>query len=226
MYKILIIEDNFELAKSIKDYLGSRNYDVVIATQGQPGLRLAGNKSFDLIILDVMLPDLSGFQIARRLREDQVRTPIMMLSACFDTKSIISGFEAGVDNYLAKPFNLLELKARIDACLRRPPTEPANEVLFENDAVKLAYNSVQLQNQNIKLRKKEALILEYLFKNSTRIVSRTELFNSIWGASADRHHNILDVYISKLRSKMGRRDLIMTVHNGGFKLQREILVQK
>jgi DNA-binding response OmpR family regulator len=226
MYKILIIEDNFELAKSIKDYLGPRNYQVTIATQGWSGMKLAGNNSYDLLILDVMLPDLSGFHIARSLREDQVLTPIIILSACVDTKSIITGFEAGVDNYLAKPFNLLELKARIDSCLRRPPTERANEIMFENGTVKLAYNSIQLRNKNIRLRKKEALILEYLFKNSSRIVSRTELFNSIWGAGADRHHNILDVYISKLRSKMGQRELIQTVHNGGFKLQREILAQK
>ncbi len=226
MYKILIIEDNFELAKSIKDYLGNRNYDVCIATQGLTGLKLAENNCFDLLILDLILPDLSGLQIAKRLRAEEVRIPIMILSACQDTKSIISGFEAGVDNYLGKPFNLLELKARIDACLRRPPTERANEILFYDKKVKLAYNSILLPNRNIKLRKKEALILEYLLKNSTRIVSRTELFNSIWGASADRHHNILDVYISKLRSKIGRRELIQTVHNGGFKLQREILTQK
>lgn len=226
MYKILIIEDNFALAKSIKDYLGEHTYQVTIATCGLKGLKLAGDRQYDLLLLDVGLPDVDGLRVATQLRAQQIHIPIMILSASHDTRAIIMGFEAGADNYLAKPFNLVELKARIDACLRRPPSEPANEILFENKKVKVAYNSVQLKDTRVKLRRKEALILSYLFKNSSRIVSRTELFNNVWGASADRHHNILDVYISKIRAKMGRRELITTVHNDGFKLQREILIQK
>jgi DNA-binding response OmpR family regulator len=222
--RILIIEDEIRLSDVIKQSLVEANYAVDQAFDGDDGLFLAESENYDAIILDVMLPQLEGIEVARRLRANKISTPILMLTAKSQLDDKLTGLEAGADDYLTKPFELAELKARIHALLRR-----SHQQLEQVTAVgSLEFNTSQMQvkrnGKEIKLTPKEFAILEYLVRHHDQVVTRTQIIEHVWDYNFDSMSNVVDVFMANLRKKIdgpARQKLIHTIHGMGYKLSAE-----
>jgi len=224
MKKILIIEDNFSLARSIKEFLGAKKYSIIIDTDGKRGLDRAKSTKFDLIILDVLLPSKTGFEIVGVLRRHQREVPILMISTQDKTDNIINGLEIGADGYLPKPFNLRELKARVNALLTRPPKTRRNVIIMKNLKFDMESMTVTKDNKLISFRPKELEVLKYLLENPEKIITKDQILNNVWSLNADPSPGIVDVYLSRIRNKLGTsksNQIIQTVHGIGFKISLE-----
>lgn len=222
--RILIIEDEIRLSDVIKQSLVEANYAVDQAFDGEDGLYLAESENYDAIILDVMLPQVEGVEVARRLRSNKISTPILMLTAKSQLDDKLTGLEAGADDYLTKPFELAELKARIHALLRR-----SHQQLEQVTTVgSLEFNTSQMQvkrnGKEIKLTPKEFAILEYLVRHQDQVVTRTQIIEHVWDYNFDSMSNVVDVFMANLRKKIdgpARQKLIHTIHGMGYKLSAE-----
>jgi DNA-binding response OmpR family regulator len=221
--RVLIIEDEPGIALALYKALKLSGYHVDTAKTGASGLRKANNKQFDIILLDLGLPDMSGLVICKQLREDGISVPIVILTAENDVSTKVSLFDAGANDYVTKPFSVDELKARIRACLREPQLEANREDLVAGElTLRADGRTVERCGLAINLRRKEYAILEYLMKHAGTPVTRVSLLQYAWGGGEEGWTNTIDVHIKHLRDKVDRpfgESLIKTVHGVGYKLE-------
>ncbi|SDU21667.1 heavy metal response regulator transcription factor [Desulfobacula phenolica] len=222
--KILIIEDDADVLRFIKKGLSESGYTIDAASTGDEGLFLATTQYFDLMILDVMLPELSGFDIIKRIRKNHIKTPVIFLTARDDQDDILQGFNLGADDYLVKPFSFAELLARIKAILRRGHEKPIDKLCIGDLSLDLIKHTVYRGHTKIEISAKEFLLLEYLLRNSGQVLTRTMILEQVWGYSFDTSSNIIDVHINRLRGKIDKHfnnKLIHTIKGVGYVLKAE-----
>lgn len=223
--RILIVEDEFKLADIIASRLKKEHYTVDISLDGEEGLYNALTDIYDLIILDVMLPKLNGFEILKEIKNKNINSKVIMLTAKTMLEDKLTGFEAGADDYITKPFHIEELVARINVQLRKKSSK-ANADYVEYADIKLNTKSSTLtcttNNESIDLVCKEFLLLEYLINNSTQIVPKDVLYDKVWGLDTEIESNNLEAYISFIRKKInaiGSIVKIKAIRGLGYKLE-------
>lgn len=220
--KILLIEDEVRVSSFIKKGLEEQGEEVAQAFDGQTGLNLACQHAFDVIILDVVMPVMNGIQVCNKLKNHyKISTPILMLTALGTTDDIVLGLETGADDYLTKPFKFKELLARLNVLNRRKKLDNAPVEIIEAQGVKmnLTTKEVTRDGNKIKLTAREFKLLEYLIKNKNRVVTRTDILESVWEVDFDLGTNVIDVYVNYLRKKAGKglkTKLIETVIGMGY----------
>jgi DNA-binding response OmpR family regulator len=221
---ILVVEDEQRLARLLRRVLQEERQIVDLVHDGTTALELALGKTYDLIILDLMLPDLDGVQICKALRAENVMTPILMLTARGAVEDRVAGLNAGADDYLVKPFAMDELLARVNALLRRGTRAgDLGMVLRVGElTLDLVRHEVQRDGQVIELTAKEFALLEFLMRNSGRALTRTQIIDHVWSYDFETLSNVVDMYIHYLRDKIDRgfgRPLIKTVRGVGYKVE-------
>jgi DNA-binding response OmpR family regulator len=198
---LLVVEDQESVASFIMRGLSEEGYAVSLCSDGDAGLRLASSTSFDLIVMDLLLPGLSGIELTRALRERKISTPILMLTAMSTTSDKVNGLDAGADDYLTKPFAFDELLARIRALLRRG-NEAEKELCCHDLKITLLSRKVTRGGKAIELTAREYALLEYLMSNQGRVLTRTVIMEKVWAAQQHMETNLVDVYIRHLRRKI------------------------
>jgi len=223
---ILLVEDELGLVLTIADRLRSEGYEIATATDGEQGFERASTEPFDLLILDVMLPRKSGFDVCRELREQGFSMPILMLTARGQTSDKVLGLKTGADDYLTKPFDMLELLARIEALLRRPPVAArptGSQSTFGDIRVDQKSTEVTRNGEHVQLSALEFQLLCYFIEHRGETLSRQKLLNEVWGYRAVQSTRTVDVHVAWLRQKLEvdqkRPQWIVTVHGIGYKFQ-------
>ncbi|MCL5784909.1 MAG: response regulator transcription factor [Patescibacteria group bacterium] len=219
--RILLVEDEKRLSDVVKKGLIEQGFAVDQAFDGEDGLYLGESESYDVIVLDLMLPKVEGLSVCKELRSKNVTTPVLMLTAKSQLKDKVTGLNAGADDYLIKPFEFAELKARIDALLRRGYTQVQTVIAIDDLEIDLAKRIVKRGNKLITLTPKEFAILEFLARHQGEVVTRTQIVEHTWDYNFDSLSNVVDVFIATLRKKIDggqKRKLIFTVHGVGYKL--------
>ncbi|RIK67055.1 MAG: DNA-binding response regulator [Planctomycetota bacterium] len=222
--RLLVIEDNPKMAEFIRQGLTEQGYVVDVAATGHDGEYMAATNAYDLVILDVMLPDHDGLQVCKNLRRRGVRTPILMVTALSTTPDKVGGLDAGADDYLTKPFEFDELVARIRAMLRRGQAAGSTVLRFEDLEMDLTQRRVTRAGQRIRLTAKEFSLLEYFMRHPNRVLTRTSIGEHVWDMNFDSDSNVIDVYVSMVRRKIDKgfsRPLIHTVIGAGYLLSAE-----
>lgn len=221
---ILIVEDDPDLSDRLRSLLEGENYTVDTSIDGEEALDKIWSESHDLILLDIMLPKLNGLEVLRAIREEAMATPVLMLTAKGDVADKVQGLDLGADDYLAKPFSLSELLARVRALLRRG--SEANPIIECGDVTLNTVNRVVLKNgEEVDLTSKEFSILEFLMHNRGRVVSRFVLAEHVWGENFDPFamSNVVNVHIKNLRKKLQTADndnLVKTVRGAGYTIEK------
>jgi len=220
--RILLIEDEHKIANSIKKGLEQESYAVDVAYDGKTGFDLASSEDYDVIILDLLLPQIDGIEICQKLRkEENVQTPILILTAKGELEDKVKGLNSGADDYLVKPFAFSELLARIRALTRRPKKVLENVLSCGDLNLNTLTFEVKRKRKEIKLSRKEFSLLEYLMRHQGKILSKEQIINHVWDYEADILPNTVEVYIGFLRKKLGLPSLIKTVRGFGYKLEKE-----
>ena len=218
--RILIIEDDKGVSRFIKKGLSEEGFGVDAVFDGEEGLYLASTEAYDLIILDIMLPELNGFEVIKGIRKKGVSVPVLFLTAKNEKEDIVHGLGLGADDYLVKPFAFAELLARIKAVLRRGQKDVEMSKLSVGDlTLNLIDRAVSRSGKNIELAAKEFALLEYLMRNAGQALTRTMILDKVWGYDFDTSSNIIDVHINKLRSKIDKdfdSSLIHTLKGVGY----------
>lgn len=217
--KILVIEDEKSVADNLKLGLEQHKYMVDVAYTGEYGYHLVEDYNYDIIILDLMLPDTSGEDLCRKLRQEKVQSFILMLTAKKQIGNIVEGLNCGADDYLTKPFEFSELLARIRALLRRTSKNKENILNISNLKMDLDREQVFVGEKEIKLTKKEFMILEYLLRCEGQLVSRNQILEHAWDRNVDIFTNIVDTHIKNLRRKLGKSGrFIKTIYGSGYRI--------
>ena len=222
MYQILIIEDEQRVAELLKRGLEESGYQVVVAFDGMMGLRIFKSNTFHLIISDIILPKLDGFELSKEIRKINPAIPILMLTALGSTDDKLEGFDAGADDYMVKPFDFRELNARINVLLKRSAEnirQVPEELIYADLKINLKSKTVYRNECEIKLSPKEYNLLVYMVENAERVLSRVEIADKVWNTHFDTGTNFIDVYINYLRKKIDRnfeKKLIQTKTGMGF----------
>jgi two-component system OmpR family response regulator len=224
MGKVLVIEDDRKTAAEIAAALSDYGFDVACAYNGRDGLLKATAEKFDALVLDRMLPgDLDGLGVLSTLRAIGVETPVLILSALSAVDERVRGLRAGGDDYLTKPFEFVELTARLEVLLRRSTTPPPETKLQVSDLqIDLLTRQVKRGDAVVELLPREYRLLEYLVRHAGHLVTRTMLFEEVWGYHYDPQTNVIDVHVGKLRRKLeegGRSQIIHTVRGSGYVLR-------
>ena len=216
--RLLVVEDEVRLSGALRRGLEADGFLVEVAGDGASGLELARHGDFDAVLLDVMLPRLSGYDVVRTLRTEQNWVPVLMLSAKDGEHDQADGLDYGADDYLTKPFSYVVLLARLRALLRRGH-DPRPAVLTTGD-VRLdpATRRVSVADEPVSLTPREYGLLEYLLRNPGRVVTKVEILDHVWDAAADVNPNAVEVYVGYLRRKLGRH-LVETVRGVGYRLE-------
>jgi DNA-binding response OmpR family regulator len=221
--KILIIEDEENMVEGLRFNLEARDYLVIAAPDGETGLNKAAEEQPDLIILDLMLPGLNGYEVCKRVKETNPDISIVMLTAKSQESDIVTGLDLGADDYITKPFSVLELLARIKALLRRSkPNSPVPEVFhLGNLEINFRKYEARKQGEPLKLSPREFEILRYLLERKGEVVSRDDLLNQVWGYESYPYTRTIDAHIATLRKKIeeipDKPALIITIHGKGYK---------
>ncbi|OIR12703.1 transcriptional regulatory protein CusR [mine drainage metagenome] len=212
---ILIVEDEVKIAKALKRGISENGYKVELAFDGAIGKRMALAYRYNLIILDVNLPLINGFDLCRMIRKFDQTVPIIMLTALNATEDKLDGFDAGVDDYICKPFELKELLARIKALLKRT----VNSQVFTDNILTVADLEMNLTSKEVKragtiisLTAKEFMLLEYFIRNKNRVVSRADIAEKVWGIDFDTQTNVIDVFVNYLRNKIDKNFPTRLIH--------------
>ena len=198
--RILVVEDELKVARFLKKGLEAEGYEVETTADGKSGEKLARTEAYDLILLDVLLPKKDGFEILRDLRKDEIRTPILMLTARSTTEDIVGGLDQGADDYLTKPFAFTELLARIRSLMRRGTVK--TKLKYIDLILDTIAHKVSRAGQYIELTVREYALIEYFMRNRGKLISRQELAKEIWGYNFDPGTNVVDVYVNHLRNKI------------------------
>lgn len=220
--KILVVEDEKKVASFIKKGLEEEYYTVDVAYDGKEGLKLALSDEYDLIVLDLMLPFKDGISILREIRNENISTPVLILTAKSSVTDKVTGLDTGADDYLAKPFSFEEFLARVRALLRRHSNEKKNILRVGDLILDTQTHKVFRNNIEIILTPKEFAILEYLMRNKNKVVSRIKLIEHIYEYNFDPGTNIIDVYINKIRNKINLskgKQIIKTVKGVGYLIE-------
>ena len=228
MTRILVIEDNRNLATGLRNNLEIEGYEVHVAADGTSGLSQARSLTPDLIVLDLMLPGMDGYRVLRTLREEGNDTPVLILSARGEETDKVLGFHLGADDYVAKPFGLLELLARVDALLRRAAagrvkSKLAGPVVFGDVQVDPGTHTVKRSGEAVTLRPKEYDLLIALLQRKGQVASRSELLEEVWGYSGEVYSRTVDTHVAELRRKLEENAAeprhILTVRKTGYRIQ-------
>ncbi|QHT69518.1 response regulator transcription factor [Rhodocytophaga rosea] len=224
--KILVVEDEPKLAAYVKKGLEEQTYEVEIAYDGAMGKRMALSGHYDVIVMDVNLPHMNGFDVAKAIREEKSKTPILMLTALGTMEDKLTGFDSGADDYLVKPFEFRELLARLRALHKRSSEGPiqANYLKIADLEVNLDEKTVKRAGRKLDLTAKEFSLLEYFMRNKGRVVSRVDIAEKVWEINFDTGTNVIDVYVNFLRKKVDKDfpvKLIHTVVGMGYILKEE-----
>lgn len=223
MARVLIVEDDESMALALREGFAYEGYDVRVAHDGEEGLRIAKEDPPDLVVLDVMLPKLSGHDVCRELRRAGSAVPILMLTARGQEIDKVVGLKLGADDYVTKPFGFLELAARAEALLRRATGHAASpgEVRFGSVTVDLARGRARKGGRDLELSTREFALLRYLLENRGRVVTRDELLDAVWGYETAPVTRTVDMHVAKLRKKIEDNPadprFILTVHGMGYK---------
>jgi DNA-binding response OmpR family regulator len=222
--RILVVEDQPKTSQFVKRGLNEVGYSVDVAESGSAAESFIASSEYDLIILDVMLPDQSGIDTARHIRRDGFHGPILMLTALSTTKDKVNGLDAGADDYLTKPFSFEELLARVRALLRRHPgnSQLSSTLKFSDLEMDLIHRKVRRLNDEITLTAKEFALLEYFLRNPDRPLGRVSIAEHVWDINFDSESNVIDVYVNLLRKKIDspyEKKLIHTVVGVGYVLK-------
>ncbi|MGN6494379.1 MAG: response regulator transcription factor [Agriterribacter sp.] len=223
---ILLVEDEPTVISLIQRGLAEQNISVSVALDGSTGLQMARNHNFDLVLLDIMLPGLNGIEVCKALRKENINTPILMLTALGSTENVVTGLDSGADDYLAKPFKLSELYARIRALGRRRSTLIKEESILEIGGLKLntLNKHASRDDKPITLTATEYKLLEYFMKNANRVLSRMEILEHVWDINFNMGTNVVDVYVNYLRKKIDKdfeSKMIHTLVGMGYMLKTE-----
>lgn len=227
MNKILIIEDEQRVADLLCRGLEEMGYLAYVAYDAEMGIRLFRSGEYDLVISDIVLPGMNGFELVKEIKELNKSTPVIMLTALGSTDDKLEGFDAGADDYMVKPFDIRELEARIRVLLKRKATTETpqeKELSYAGLRVDLLTKTVYREGQEIKLTPKEFNLLAYMVRNPERVLSRVEIAEKVWNTHFDTGTNFIDVYINYLRNKIDRNfgsKLIQTKPGMGFILYSE-----
>lgn len=221
--RILVVEDEHKIANSIKKGLEQESYAADIAYTGNEGFDFASTEPYDLIILDRLLPEMDGIEITRKLREQKVHTPILMLTAKGQIADKVEGLDAGADDYLVKPFAFEELLARVRALTRRPKENVGTKLSVEDLSLDTVSFEVRRGEKIIKLSNKEFALLNFLMRHANKILTKDQIINNVWNYDADILPNTVEVYIGYLRNKIdktfpNKSPLIQTVRGFGYKV--------
>jgi len=222
--KLLIVEDEVRMADLLRRGLTEEGHTATCASNGAEGLELARAYEFDVIILDIMLPKLSGYDLAKRLRAEKIRTPILMLTAKDSVPDIVKGLDVGADDYMTKPFSFEELIARLRAVKRRALVEQENTLRVGDLMLDPASRDVQRGDKRISLTRTEYSLLERLMYRSGKVVPRQSLIEAVWGFDREIEENTLDAFMHLLRNKVdppGRPKLIHTVRGIGYMIRSD-----
>jgi DNA-binding response OmpR family regulator len=220
--RILIAEDHPGLGADLKQGLERHHYAVDLVADGEDALSLALTVSYDLIVLDVMLPSLGGFDVCRQLRDKKRNMPILFLTALSDVDSRVTGLDMGGDDYLTKPFAFREFEARIRALLRRECYTKSVELRFLDITLNTNTHELWRGNRLITLSSKEYALLEFFLRHPRQVMSRTTIAEHVWDYDAEHFSNVIDVYVRYLRNKLcanGEIDVIQTVRGQGYQLR-------
>ncbi len=223
--RLLLVEDEKKVADFIARGLRAEAFAVDVANDGTTGWDMAAHTDYDLIILDLMLPGLSGTEILRRIRKSERPSAVLILTARDATRDKVENFEAGADDYLTKPFAFAELLVRVKALLRRSPAARANELRVADLEVDRLTRQVKRGGKRIELTAKEYALLEYLAAHAGRVLSRTMIVEHVWDESFENLTNIVDVYVKHLRTKIDEpfpTKLIRTVRGVGYTLEETV----
>jgi DNA-binding response OmpR family regulator len=220
--RILIVEDERPLREGLVDLLAAAGHEPVAAADGPSGAKLATEEPFDLVLLDLMLPGMDGLELCRRVRQIRPELPILMLTARGSEDDKVAGFEAGADDYVAKPFGIRELLARVEAFARRARRTPAQAEIVECGDCRFDFgrHQVEKDGETVSLTPREVGILRWLFLHRNRAVSRAELLEQVWGVSGDMQTRTVDMTVAKLRQKIERDptapEVVVTVTGVGY----------
>jgi len=223
--RILVVEDHPTLGRSLKEGLEKRYYAVDLLTNGEDACALASTISYDLIVLDVMLPDLDGFQVCQRLRAENQEVPILFLTALSQLDNRVKGLTLGGDDYLSKPFAFREFEARVRALLRRQSSVKTTVLHFMDIVLNTATLEVHRGARRIELVYKEFALLELFLRHPHEVVSRAMIVEHVWNLNASHLSNVVDVYIGYLRAKLslqGEPEVIHTVRGIGYQLKEPL----
>ena len=220
--RILVVEDEKKIADFIKRGLKEEGYAVDSAYDGEQGLFLAKTGEYDLVLLDLMLPKLDGYNLFKEMRKAKILSPVIMLTAKDAIKDKVAGLDLGADDYMTKPFAFEELLARIRAALRKKDSKDVTRLEADDLILDLVTHKVSRGGKEITLTGKEYALLEYLMRNAGSVITRTMISEHVWDVDFDTFTNVIDVYINYLRNKIdgsGRKKLIHTVRGRGYVLK-------
>lgn len=215
--KILIVEDELKIATSIKKGFEQESWICDVAFDGLDGYDLAVFESYDVIVLDLMLPNKDGLSFAKDLRKENIHTPILMLTAKGEIDDKVLGLNSGADDYLVKPFAFEELVARVQSLARRPLVIKNEELKMKNLILNTKIQEVKQNNKIIDLSKKEYQLLEYLMKNKDKVASKDNIISHVWDYETDILPNTVEVFVKYLRNKLGK-DVIKTIRGFGYRI--------
>jgi DNA-binding response OmpR family regulator len=222
--KVLVVEDEPRMLELLRRGLTEEGHKVVCASDGSEGWDLAHAYEFDAVVLDIMLPKMNGFELARKLRQEQIATPVVMLTAKDSVPDVVRGLDAGADDYLTKPFSFSELLARLRAVQRRATARPHNRLQVADLILDPESREVSRAGVSIALTRTEYNLLERLMYRAGKVVPRRTLIESVWGFDRDIEDNTLDAFVRLLRQKIDREGmskLILTVRGVGYIIREE-----
>src|SRR3989344_2048 len=223
--RILLVEDERRLSSIIKKGLVEDGYAVDAAFDGEEGQFMAESESYDLVILDVMLPKRDGITVCKNLRAKPIKTPILILTAKSAVEDKVMGLDAGSDDYMTKPFSFLELRSRVRALIRRSSQDTKTTLTIADVVVDPLKHSVERGGRNITLTPKEFAILEFLLHHKNEVVTRTMITEHVWDYNFDGMSNVVDVFLANLRKKIDKnttKKLIHTIHGVGYKISENL----
>lgn len=215
--RLLIVEDEADLRESLAKAMREEGYAVDAAPDGEEGLYKAESNEYDAIVLDVMLPGKDGWEILGRIRK-QKRTPVLMLTARDGVRDRVKGLDLGADDYLVKPFNLVELIARVRALIRRAAAQPNPVLNFDDITIDTAARTVALNRKPVEITAREYALIEYLALRRGKVVSRTELYEHLFAEDDNTLSNLLDVHVCNVRKKLGK-EFIQTRRGHGYAIE-------
>ena len=220
--RVLLIEDDRRLAASIQRGLGESGLAVDLAYDGDDGIAAALSVAYDVLVMDVMLPGANGLAVSRQLRQQKVSTPILMLTARDAVDDRVSGLEAGADDYMVKPFAMRELLARIRALARRHLPDRSSVLTVGDIVLDTAAHTLKVSGRNVEVTAKEFAILDFFMHHPGRLLSRTQIIEHVWDYDFDGGHNLVEVYMGRLRRKLseaGASDPFVTIRGAGYRLE-------
>lgn len=222
--KILVVEDNTTVASFVRQGLEEEGYSVDVAYDGTDGSLKAASRDYELLILDIMLPEKSGLEIVREVRQEEREIPILLLTARDSTEDVVRGLDAGGDDYVTKPFSFDVLLARVRALLRRGGSSRTEVLQYRDVTLNRLQHEATRKGEELGLTPKEFELLEFFLLHTEEVVRRTELLEKVWGFQFDPGSNVVDVHVSNLRQKLrgpGSSPLIHTVRGVGYRFAEE-----